>query len=352
MGLLLVVAGYLAFVLIHGTITEYQPSAEAPVEVVQQSSQTSLTDSVYTLITWNVGYGGLGAESDFFYETNAWIAAGKRVRPPRRIVEKNVAGITQFLRHTRADFFLLQEIDRGSRRSWHLDLMDSVRREQPEYFAGYAPNYRVARVPVPVLEPWRAYGQVESGLATLSRFQPQESIRTQLPGDYSWPMRLFSLDRCAAIHRYTLVDREAELVVVNLHNSAYDDGSLKTQQMNFLRKLFMAEYARGNYVIAGGDWNLCPPYFRYDGFMPGQSGSYRQQNIEADLFPPDWQWIYDPTQPTNRKVQEPFVPGETFVTLIDFFLVSPNVRVLEVKGLGQGFQYSDHQPVYMEVQLQ
>jgi len=351
-GLLLIFALYMGLVLAVGTWKEYKaPNTEA-MATLHASGRATVSDSVISLAIWNLGYGGLGAESDFFYESSSLVSGGKMIRAPRPLVNKNIDGMEQFMRQTQADFFLFQEVDRASRRSYFADILDSVRQQRPDFYAGYATNYRVQRVPVPILEPWRAYGAVESGLATLARYQPVSSTRYQLPGHFSWPTRIFSLDRCAAVHRFKTSASGKELVVINVHNSAYDDGSLKQQQMDFLRDLFLREYEKGNYVIAGGDWNQCPPYFQFDGFMPGQSGSYQQENIPDDFLPAQWQWIYDPTQPTNRKVSEPFVPGETFVTLIDFFLVSPNIQVLTVKALPQGFAFSDHQPVWMEVSLQ
>lgn len=351
-GLLITFVLYIGYVLVVGTWTEYQGPDEEAMESLENSERTTVTDSVLSVAIWNLGYGGLGAESDFFYESSSLVSGGKMIRASRPLVDKNINGMEQFMRQTEADFFLFQEVDRSSRRSYFSDILDSVRQEKPDYYTGYATNYRVQRVPVPLLEPWRAYGRVESGLATLARYQPQASIRYQLPGDFSWPTRIFSLDRCAAVHRFEVAGSDRELVLINVHNSAYDDGSLKQKQMTFLRELFLAEYEKGNYVIAGGDWNQCPPYFRFDGFMPGESGQYEQENIPADFLPADWQWVYDPTQPTNRKIHEPFTPGETFVTLIDFFLISPNIRVLTVKALPNNFAYSDHQPVWMEVALQ
>ena len=85
--------------------------------------------------------------------------------------------------------------------------------------------------------------------------------------------------------------------------------------------------------------------------MPGKGGDYTQQNVDSEMLPSGWQWIYDPTVPTNRKVSVPFKKGDTFVTLIDFFVVSPNVKVNKVKGINLGFQFSDHQPVWMEIEL-
>jgi endonuclease/exonuclease/phosphatase family metal-dependent hydrolase len=96
---------------------------------------------------------------------------------------------------------------------------------------------------------------------------------------------------------------------------------------------------------------MCPPYFRYDGYMPGRAQGYNQMNIPEQLFPPDWLWIYDASFPTNRKTRTPYVPGTTFVTLIDFFLLSPNVKVEKVRTLHLDFEYSDHQPVWMSVSL-
>ena len=44
-------------------------------------------------------------------------------------------------------------------------------------------------------------------------------------------------------------------------------------------------------------------------------------------------------------------PKETFITLIDYFLLSPNVKLKEVRGINQEFEFSDHQPVAMKVEL-
>ena len=348
--ILLLPVVYVATVLIHGTITDHQPPAVRPVEVVNTGRDSLIQDSLLSFAIWNIGYAGLGEASDFFYEESSLIAGKRMVRSPQALAQKYWAGILNQVRQTRTDFWLMQEVDRASKRSYWVNQMDTLAHLWPDYYAAFAANYQVARVPVPLLEPWQAYGKVHSGLGTLTRFQPSAAERLQLPGNYAWPTRIFMLDRCAAVHRFPHANGK-ELVVINIHNSAYDDGSLKAQQMVFLQELFLWEYAKGNYVIAGGDWNQCPPFFAYDRFMPGQGQGYEQQNVNPDLLPADWQWVYDPTVPTNRKVSDPFVKGQTFVTLIDFFLVSPNIRVTKARGIDLGFQFSDHQPVWMEIEL-
>ena len=260
-------------------------------------------------------------------------------------------GILQVLQSVESDFFLLQEVDFASKRSYFTNEFEAIGALKEGYSRFFAQNYVAQRVPIPIFEPWRAYGRVNSGLGTYSRFQPQSSRRLQLPGSFDWPTRIFQLDRCLSVHSFELKNGK-NLMIVNVHNSAYDaDGSLKQQQMAYLRDFALAAYEKGDYVVIGGDWNQCPPFFRFDGFMPGNTDGYTQINIDPEFLPADWQWIYDPTIPTNRKTRKPFQAGKTFITVIDFFLISPNIQVRNVKCLDQQFRFSDHQPVWMEVEL-
>ncbi len=352
LGVLLALVLYVAVVLLHGTATDFQPAAVIPLETAQEAKLNTIEDSVLSFTIWNVGYGGLGAEADFFYDDGGFLfAGGNMVRPPKDLVEKYVAGSVDFLQSIKSDFFLFQEVDEHSKRSYYLNQFDEMRAKLPDYAATFALNYNSPRVPLPLLEPWLAYGKTQSGLGTFSRFQPTEAIRYQLPGSFAWPTRIFQLDRCVGLHRFK-VKNGKDLVVLNIHNSAHDkDGSLKRQEMAFIKNLVTKEYEQGNYVIAGGDWNECPPYFEFDTFMPGRGDEYFQYNIEAEFLPEDWHWVYDPTVPTNRKCADPYEKDKTFVTLIDFFLISPNVKVLSIKGLDQQFAFSDHQAVWMEVRL-
>jgi endonuclease/exonuclease/phosphatase family metal-dependent hydrolase len=246
---------------------------------------------------------------------------------------------------------MLQEVDIRSKRNYYTPQFDRIAGLKPGYASFFAVNYSSPWVPIPVFQPWKAYGGVYSGVATYSRIQPTKSTRYQLPGAFDWPTRIFQLDRCVAEHRLSLPNGR-ELVLYNIHNSAHDkDGALKHQELAFLRELFLKEYDKGNFVIAGGDWNQCPPGIEFDIFMPGRTQGYHQLNIDPDFLPLDWQWTYDLKTPSNRKTKLPYRSGETFETLIDFFLVSPNVLVKEVKCSDLNFQYSDHQPVKMTVAL-
>ncbi len=351
-GAILLFVLYVAGILLYGTLNDWQPKGRVAIENQGAAAPEVIRDSVLSFVTWNLGFGGLGEESEFFFDHgNMYFSVGRMVRAPEEAVRKNNEGIFFNTQTLKSDFFLYQEVDVRSKRSYYANQHDSIRAQLPDYAAYFAPNYRSPLVPIPVFEPWHFYGEVESGLGTYSKYQPYASERIQLPGEFSWPVRLFQLDRCVALHRFRVANGK-ELVVMNVHNSAYDaDGSLKREQMKFLRELCLEEYGKGHYVIVGGDWNQVPPFFRFDGFMPGNTQGYTQTNIAPDFLPGDWQWGYDPRVPSNRKTKDTYKPGETFVTLIDFFLVSPNVRMLKVKTIDRQFQFSDHQPVYMQVEL-
>lgn len=348
---------YVAIAIGHGTWTDFQPEERIGLETVKPTKNKVIDKDRLSFLNWNVGYGGLGKESNFFYDEGRFFTSGgKMVRASKENVDKNISGIATFLGKHKTDFILLQEVDQDSRRSYYIDQTQRYQSKLNGYNQTFAVNFNVSRVPLPVCEFWNVIGQVYSGLSTFSTYEPTESARLQFPGEYSWPNRVFHLDRCMSIHRYPTVHPDGkELIVVNTHNSAYDGGKLKKQEMDYFKKFVLSEYEKGNYVIVGGDWNQCPPNLPFDknaqewGIAP--DSSYYTGNIAADFMPEGWTWAYDPAVPTNRKLVDTYEHKKTFVTLIDFYLVSPNVQIESVKGQDLKFELSDHQPVFLDVKL-
>ena len=192
-------------------------------------------------------------------------------------------------------------------------------------------------------------GKVKSGLMTLSKYCPDRVVRHSFPGNYSWPMSLFMLDRCFLVNRYTLSNQK-ELLVINTHNSAYDDGSLRARQMDYLRSFLLSEYEKGNYVIVGGDWNQTP--YGQEAELP--SHRFDTDNLiymEKDYPAPGWTWAFDPLVPTNRRVSIPYDRSNSLTTIIDCYLLSPNIVLEHVKTIDLDFRNSDHQPVELQARL-
>ena len=344
---------YVVAVLARGTFADWQPSGIDAVTTYDRAGlPDTIRDSVLSLVTWNVGYGGLGAEADFFLDAGHFFTSGgSMVHSPPDHVERYTRGILQQFGSMRTQFALLQEVDSSSARSHHRPMLDELRGVRVAEHLAFAPNFINERVPVPLAEPWGVYGDVYSGLATFSDYRPLSAERHALPGEHPWPNRLFQLDRCVLLTRFALADGRT-LTVINAHLSAYDDGSIRAQQLAYLEQLVFAEHDAGHLVIVGGDWNLAPPRFPYDRFIGDPERDFVQGNVPPE-YPTraGWTFVYDARTPTNRKLPAPYIRDSTFVTLIDYFLISPGLRAVNARGIDQDFQFSDHQPVYAEIKI-
>ena len=272
---------------------------------------------------------------DFFYD------GGDQMRPSKEGVIRNVEGITSTLgSYNGYDFIMLQEVDKNSKRSYHVNEFQEIKEQFKGYHCSFGMNYDVGFVPIPVTEPM---GKVESGLMTLSSRCSGRVERHSFPGNYSWPKKLFMLDRCFLVNRYLLCNQK-ELVIINTHNSAYDNGSLRSQQMDYLSAYLLSEYEKGNYVIVGGDWNQTP--FGLKAELPSHLFDTKNLSyVEKDYPAPGWHWAFDTSIQTNRRLATVYDRSSSLTTVIDCFLASPNVELSEVKTIDLDFQYSDHQPV-------
>ncbi len=331
----------LGLIILYAAVTRYNPPER---EVLYQSdSGTVVADSsVLTLMSWNIGYCGLNREMDFFYD------GGKRVRPSHEQVVKNIAGVGSFLkRNDSLDFILLQEIDVNSRRSYHIPEIDTFAHDLPAFHPYFAMNYNVFFVPLPFTEPM---GSVKSGIASYTRFQPFLVERYSYPSKFPFPKDLFMLNRCFMVKHFKTSDGK-ELLLINTHNSAYDPGGkLRTKEMNYFKAYLEKQFNKGDYVIVGGDWNQSPAGFKPQ-FQGHPFDTIDVTYIPDHYLPDNWTWLYDRTMPSNRRVVAPYDPATTLTTVIDFFLLSPNVEALTVKTQDVGFEFSDHQPVIAKVSL-
>jgi endonuclease/exonuclease/phosphatase family metal-dependent hydrolase len=342
----LIPAGIFAIILILFllimTIKDYTPPKSQAVEIKGNPNLKADTAKL-VLLSWNIGYCGLGKDMDFFYE------GGKKMRPTEEQYRSYREGmIYRLTTQNNPDFILIQEADQDSHRSYNDNQVERIGASFPNYARMYATNYKVLFVPLPLLDPM---GKVNSGLITLSKFRPDEALQVEYPSSYPWPKKLFMLDRCFLLTRFTAMNGK-QLVLINTHNSAFDDAAdMRQQELDLLKTVIESEYAKGNYVIAGGDWNQNPLPFNTATIKDGNVVKSISPPIPDTFLPEGWHWAFDPNYPTNRDVNESFTKGKTPTTIIDFFIVSPNIEVKNVTTLSIDFDVADHQPVRMVVEL-
>lgn len=345
---ILVVLALLAVVLVMGglTLTEYRPADTEEVAVNHPASGIVEQGQQMSVLTWNAGYSGLSDEADFFMD------GGKSVvSVSEEGVKDNLANIERIIAEQNPDIVFLQELDVDSSRSYHIDESEEIGRtfSMEGYCNAFATNYLVPYVPYPI----PPLGQVYSGIQTETRFAVDSATRVQLPCPFGWPTRIVNLKRCLLVERIPIADSDKELVLINLHLEAYDDGKGKAAQTEQLARLMRREYDKGNYVIAGGDFNQTFSNVDTSAY-PVQSEDYWQcSSIDADGFPEGWQLLMDASVPTCRSLDRAYDAGDSNFQyyMIDGCICSPNVLVDELATIDTGFDYSDHNPVRMTITL-
>lgn len=346
LGLILLIGIYIGTNLLIAKLNEFKPHQVqylAPISRDAHCVDQIPADTALTFFIWNIGYGGLGAESDFFYD------GGQMSVVPRLWIEKYTQGIYKTIKeHGQNDFFFFQEVDRKGWRSHDVDEVDRISASLCGYCSAFALNYDVKFLPMPWLSPM---GPIYSGLLSCSKYLPKLSQRISLPNIEDFPRKLFYLKRCLLVQRY-FVSNGKELVAINAHLEAYDEGGkVKKKQMEFIRKLMEDEYSKGNYVVLGGDWNIAPPGFNIHNWEKEKIDDPLYELQNDSVYIPGWSFAADTNTPTNRKNNHAFDPKTTYTTVIDYFYVSPNVVVEWVKGVDAGFLYSDHNPVEMKIKF-
>ena len=334
--LILLIIVVVAFVGLLGmlTITEYRPADTESLEVRALGDPDIVPPGQLTVLSWNIGYAGLGKNEDFFMD------GGSTARPKNAdVVNGYLEGIRAAVAAEEPDFVLFQEVDSNSSRTHSIDETVALQ----EWCSAYAMNYSCPFVPVP----FPPMGKVHSGLLTTTDYVITEADRIALPCPFSWPLRTANLKRCLLVSRLPVAGSDKQLVLVNLHLEAYDDGEGKLAQTSQLMDFLKAEYDKGNYVIAGGDFNQTFPggldYYpvvRGDFWAPG--------TLEGSMLPEGFGYAYDLTVPSCRLLNQPYNPADTENTqyyVIDGFIVSPNIVVHRVETLNLGFENSDHNPV-------
>ena len=339
----LVVGAYVAYVFI-----DYHRIGDMELTPEGDAAATELAAGKrYTVLSYNIGFGAYEDDYGFFMDggTESWAWSEERLTA-------NVDAIAAFLAQQKADFYLLQEVDIDSTRSYHVDERQPIYQALPGMSHVFAQNYDSPFLMYPLTQP---HGASKSGLLTFSPAAISSAKRVELPIENS-VMKLVDLDRCYSVSRIP-VDGSKELILYNLHLSAYtSDGTIATEQLKLLLADMQAEYEAGNWCVAGGDFNKdllgdSAVWFGeadqdYSWAQPIPDGLFDGYDITL-VAPLDEN---DPV-PSCRNADSAYHEGQ-YVLTVDGFMVSKNVAVESAEVIDTGFRWSDHNPVKMVFTLQ
>lgn len=342
LALVLLVGAYVAYVFI-----DYHRIGDMSLTPEDDAFAAELTAGErYTVVSYNIGFGAYEDDYGFFMDggTESWAWSKERLTA-------NVDTIAAFLAQQQADFYLLQEVDIDSTRSYHVDERQPIYQALTGRSHVFAQNYDSPFLMYPLTQP---HGSSKSGLLTFSPAAITSANRVELPVENS-VMKLLDLDRCYSVSRIPTNDSK-ELILYNLHLSAYtSDGTIATEQLKLLLSDMQAEYEKGNWCVAGGDFNKdllgdSAAYFgeadqAYSWAQPIPEGTF--DNYDISLVAP-----LDEAAPVPscRNADSAYHEGQ-YVLTVDGFLVSKNVTVENADVIDTAFRWSDHNPVTMTFTL-
>ena len=336
---------FIGGVLIFASATTLKVKDKEKMDISGEATAKIDKTSQLHLLTWNSGYGALDERQDCYWD------GGKGVYgESKAVVQENIDALKSKIGELNPDIFFIQELDLDSKRSFYIDEYDSFKQTfvPSDYNTSFAKNFKAGLVPLPLN---KMTGKVDAGIATFAKYQITDSERIQLPIPFSWPMKLFNLKRCLLINRLPIEGSDKEVVVINLHLEAYDDGAGKAKQLEMLMGTMEDEYKKGNYVIAGGDFNqtFSEKYFE----------TYPKRNdwvcpvIETENYP-NFSFRMDDTHPTCRSLYKVYKDADKKdfqYYMIDGFIVSNNITVDSFETIDLDFKNTDHNPVSMKITL-
>lgn len=302
---------------------------------VQRVAAAGLPEAPETLdiLIWNIGYGGLGAGSDFVAD------GGEHLFPPsRRAVRENVAGIESFLiSQSDADVVLIQELAGAGPVNYWINARDRVEHALRDRDNVFFSDFKTRLLPPPL--------RLVHGQGIYSDRAVDGTDLVALPAEDGG---FFGVRRRYASPLVRLAGDE-KWTIASVHLAAFDeDASVRTRQLRELMAWAQGEFESGRRVVIGGDWNFQIAETDFPN-TTDERFLFWLFPFPQDALPEGWRIAADATIPSVRTNYQPYVPGENYVTTIDGFIVSPNVEVVSVTGFDLGFAHTDHQPVRLRV---
>ena len=347
--LVLTLLGY----VIYMQSTFYRIEDNQEVEIKNNQSDEVAIDTEYKIVSYNVGFGVYSSDYSFFMDSGI-MKDGKKINGKygkgrsREEVLKNINGDIKLLNDINPDFIFLQEVDTPCYRSKDVDQVSMFESAFNTYASSYAINYHSSFIMLPINDPM---GIGNSGILALSRFHMESSLRRSLPIDMGFIEKFIDLDRCINLMRYKVNGKE--LVMINVHLSAYDKGGeSRKKQIALLNEILKEEHDLGNYVIVGGDFNqdIANTIGKFEGM---QQKPEWVSEISIDEITEGYKFAADDSIGSCRAAEIPYEDKVNYLVTVDGYIVSNNIEVLSVKNIYEGneFLYSDHLPAVMNFKL-
>jgi len=296
------------------------------LEITSDLHEGKTLESPVSITIWNLGYGGLGKEQNFFAD------GGKSWRVSDKILSKKyTSNIVTEIDNLSSDIFLLQEVAKPSFVNRQVDLMGALLGKLTEYSGVYRPQYLI-KLPLGL--------GINTGGMTLSREINPDMITMKIPtGESS-----INFGRYFFVHRYRFDLNGKPISALNIHLSAFDkDGEARRLQLKEVFNIAQEELKLGRQVIIGGDFNMTfnKPI---NNFTTNDKDTEWLVEFDKKMLPSGFKLAIDPSRPTFRTLEKSYVKDENYSGFIDGFIVSDGIKVCSITTSDLEFENSDHNP--------
>ena len=329
MGVVVALALLLAAVLAFAWFGNYNPEPEEPVAVGCTGAPPAIEVGVpFRVISWNLRQGASRRRP-------LPDEGGPPTTVPRDEVEQTLATITAALENEAAQIYLLQEVDRNSRRTHNIDQLDHYltfatdrcHAAAPYHRSRYALNSVGSRI-----------GQVDMELALLTQVAVQSAKRIQLPLlDETWILRQFDIKPALLVAEIPVDGLEVPMAIAVTHLSAPPQESEGLESQIAALDQWMGSRPEGQPWILAGDLNL----------LPSQGGVRSANDPIAGLLSKYTEVLGDQTAPGNRTFL-PFGAKEPD-RKIDYAFVGGPIEVRSARVLREYAEVSGHLPIRAEL---
>ena len=307
----------------------------------------------YTISTYNIGFGAYTHDFSFFMDQgqtlDGKITQGSgSIAKNRQTVIDNTTGAVNTIVNKNVDFALFQEVDVAATRSHKYNQYQHIQNNFSSHSSSISMNFHSAFLFYPIFNP---HGKTDAGIVTLSKYNISSATRRSLPIDESFPTKFFDLDRCIQITRLPVENSQKELVIINAHLSAYDEGGIiRKQQLEFLNTILTEESAKDNYVVVGGDFNhdIANSSELWSSAFKKPEWVY---SLDDSNLTDGYRFVSATNAPTCRSTDTNYTKGYNYTVVIDGFICSSNIETVAIENIDTDFQYSDHNPSVLKFKL-
>ncbi len=333
---LLAAAGGFTFL----TVNEYVPEETEAIAVNGSKTKRIYAGDTVTAVTYSVGYGIHDSGYDCVLEGGSSAKALDKTT-----VEDNISYIADEIKSVNPDIVFLQEVDRNSARSYYCDESEMLVTEMKVFNSAFASDHLCSYVVQGSL------GEVDAGIQTLSKLHYVDNAeRISLHDNDQWPAGTMSMKECMLVERIELEESTKQLVLVNVHLT---DSEMNLDQYKELANFMQLEFAKGNYVIAGGNFNAMLPSVNAKLYPETKENGSCPEQLPMSVLTGGWKYCTDDSVPSARRCDKKYEDNEKNVQTyyIDGLITSPNTLVSEIKTIDTSFASAAHNPVSVKVTL-